>query len=57
MCAESISGTLSTGDRLTVAGTDPGNSYDSDVIVDDARLFNVALDGSQVLQAMATPVS
>ncbi|HET9411712.1 MAG TPA: LamG domain-containing protein [Candidatus Saccharimonadales bacterium] len=55
--SSSISGTLSTGDRLTVAGTDPGNSYDSDVIVDDARLFATALDGAQVSFAMATPVS
>lgn len=55
--SSSISGTLSTGDRLTVAGTDPGNSYDSDVVIDDARLYNSALDAAQVAFAMATPVS
>ena len=55
--SSSVSGTLSTGDRLTVAGTDPGNSYDSDVIIDDARLFNTALNGTQISQAMATPVT
>lgn len=55
--SSSISGSLSTGDRLTVAGSDPGNTYDSDVIIDDARLFNTALNGTQVSQAMATPVT
>ena len=55
--SSSISGTLSTGDRLTVAGTDPGNSYDADVTVDDVRLFNTSLEAAQVALAMNTPVS
>jgi len=55
--SSSVSGSLSTGDRLTVAGTDPFNTYDSDVIIDDARLFNSALDAAQVALAMSTPVS
>lgn len=52
----SVSGALGTGDRLTVGGTDPGNSYDSDVVIDDARLFSTALDAAQITLAMTTPV-
>lgn len=53
----SVSGTLSTGDRLAVAGSDPFNTYDSDVIMDDVRLFSTAIDASQISLAMSTPVS
>jgi len=53
----SLSGIVGDGDRLTVGGTDPGNSYDSDVIIDDARVFGVALTAAQVSAAMSTPVS
>lgn len=53
----SLSGTVGDGDRLTVGGTDPGNSYDSDIIIDDARVYGVALTAAQVSAAMATPVS
>lgn len=55
--SSSVSGTVSNGDRLAVAGNDPSNTYDSDVIVDDARIFNTALSAAQVSLAMATPVS
>lgn len=55
--SSSVSGTLSPGNRLAVSGTDPGNSYDSDVIIDDARLFGTALTAIQVSAAMSTPVS
>ena len=53
----SISGTLGTGDQLSVAGSSPGNAYDSDVVVDDVRLFGSVLDATQISAAMATPVS
>lgn len=52
-----VSGTLSPGDRLTIAGTDPSNTYDSDVIIDDARIFGSALTATEVLSAMSMPVS
>lgn len=55
--SSSTSGALSPGDRLTIAGNVASNSYDTDVIIDDARLFNVALDAAQVSSAMTTPVS
>jgi len=53
----SFSGTVGMGDRLTVAGNSPGNAYDSDVVVDDVRIFSVALDATQVASMMTTPVS
>lgn len=53
----SYSGTLGTGDRITVAGTDPINSYDSEVTVDDVRVFSTALTSAEVSSAMSTPVS
>ena len=55
--SSSLSGTVGDGDRITVGGSDPGNSYDSDVIIDDARVFGTALNAAQVSYAMATPVS
>jgi hypothetical protein len=51
------SGVLRTGDLLTVAGTDPFNSYDSDVVVDDVRLFSSAQTAAQISLAMSTPVA
>ena len=53
----SYTGTLGTGDRITVAGTDPVNSYDSEVTVDDVRVFSTALTAAEVSSAMSTPVS
>src|SRR5690606_791373 len=55
--SSAFSGAISLVDRLTVGGTDPGNAYDSDVTIDDVRLFSTALDASQIALAMATPVS
>lgn len=55
--SSTISGALSPGDRLAVAGSDPANTYGSDVIIDDVRLFNTALSAAQVSSAMSTPVS
>lgn len=55
--SSSFSGTLGTGDRITIAGTDPVNSYDSEVAVDDARVFSTALTATEVASAMSTPVA
>lgn len=55
--SSSVSGTLSTGDKLVVAGTDPFNTYGSDVTMDDARVFGTALDATHISLAMSTPVS
>jgi len=50
-------GTLTPGDFFTVAGNGPGNSFGSDVVVDDVRIFSTALDASQITFAMNTPVA
>ena len=55
--SSSASGTLGTGDKLAVAGSDPANTYGSDVVIDDARLFATALDATHITLAMTTPVS
>lgn len=53
----SYSGTLGTGDRIAVAGTDPVNTYNSQVTIDDVRVFSTALTAAEVSSAMSTPVS
>lgn len=55
--SSSFSGTLGTGDRIAIAGSDPVNSYDSEVTVDDVRVFSTALTATEVSTAMSTPVS
>lgn len=55
--SSSFSGTLGTGDRLAIAGNDPVNSYDSESVVDDARIFSTALTATEVSTAMSTPVA
>lgn len=55
--SSSFSGTLGTGDRIAIAGSDPVNSYDSEVTVDDVRVFSTALTVTEVSTAMSTPVS
>ena len=55
--SSSFSGTLGTGDRLAIAGSDPVNTYASQVTVDDARVFSTALTATQVSAAMSMPVS
>src|SRR6478672_12004267 len=45
--SSSVSGALSPGNRLAVAGSDPANTYDSDVTMDDARIFSTALTAAQ----------
>jgi hypothetical protein len=51
----SASGNIGQGDELCVAG---GliTEYDTDVVVDDIRVYNVALTPGQVLTGMNTPV-
>jgi len=55
--SSSFSGTLGTGDRITIAGTDPVNTYASQVTVDDARVFSTALTATEVSTAMSAPVA
>lgn len=55
--SSSFSGTLGTGDRITIAGTDPVNTYGSQVTVDDVRVFSTALTATEVASASSTPVA
>jgi hypothetical protein len=50
-------GAITAGDGLYVAGWSLSSPEDTDVIVDDARVFNTALTGAQIVTAMNTPVS
>jgi hypothetical protein len=50
-------GAITTGDGLYVAGWSLSSPEDTDVVIDDARVFNVALTGAEVTAAMNTPVS
>lgn len=50
-------GTITSGDGLYVAGWSLTTPEDTDVIVDDARVFNVALSAAEVTAAMNTPVT
>lgn len=53
-------GTITPGDGLTICGPDSGNSgssYNARLVIDDVRVFNVALTGSEITAAMNTPVS
>jgi hypothetical protein len=52
----SNSGSISTGDAFYVAGWNTASPYDTDVVVDDVRVFNVALTQAEVTAAMNTPV-
>jgi hypothetical protein len=51
-----LSGTVSPGDALYVAGWNTVSPYNSLVDVDDVRVFNSALSLAQVNAAMSTPV-
>jgi hypothetical protein len=53
----SASGILSPSDAFYIAGWNGTSSYDTDVVVDDVRIFNTALTQTQVNAAMATPVA
>lgn len=50
-------GTVSPGNAFYVAGWNAVSPYDTDVVVDDVRVFNTALTLAQVSAAMTTPVS
>ncbi len=53
-------GTITPGDALAVCGPDSGNSgssYNARLVIDDVRVFNVALSGAEVTAAMNTPVA
>jgi len=49
-------GLIGQGDALCIAGGMFDGSYDSDVIVDDVRVYNNALTQSQIVTGMNTPV-
>lgn len=51
------SGTLGTTDFLCVAGGNSNGQYDSDVVVDDVRVYNSALTPGQIVTGMNTPVA
>lgn len=51
------SGTVSPGDAIWIAGWNSVSPYPTDVVIDDVRVFNVALTASEVTSAMNTPVS
>lgn len=57
LTSNSASGSVSAGDEFRVAGWNANSPYDTDVIVDDVRVFNSALTSEQVTLAMNTPVS
>jgi len=50
-------GAITTGDGLYVAGWSLSSPEDTDVVVDDARVFSVALTSAEVIAAMNTPVA
>lgn len=50
------SGSIGQGDALCVAGG-MVTEYDTDVVVDDIRVYNVALTSAQILTGMNTPVA
>jgi len=52
----SASGSIGQGDALCVAGGMVDAEYDTDVAVDDIRVYDTALTPGQILTAMATPV-
>jgi hypothetical protein len=49
-------GLVSTGDVFAVAGNDPNNSFGTDVVVDDVRIYSTALSAAEVSIAMNSPV-
>ena len=53
--AISQSGALGTGDGFYVAGR-PAGTHDTDVEIDDVRVFDVALSRNQIIYAMNRPV-
>ena len=50
-------GTVGTGDAFYVAGWSATLPYDTDVDVDDVRVFSSALSRGQIVYAMNTPVA
>lgn len=51
------SGAIGQGDALCITSGIFDGSYDSDVVVDDIRVYNVALTPGQVQTGMNTPVA
>lgn len=51
------SGNIGQGDALCLAGGMFDGSYDSDVVLDDVRVYNSALTPGQIVTGMNTPVA
>ena len=52
-------GTITPADALSICGPDSGNSgssYNARLVIDDVRVFSVALTGAEIVAAMNTPV-
>jgi hypothetical protein len=52
----SAAGVINTIDLLCIAGGDVNGNYDSDVVVDDVRVYDSALTAGQIVTGMNTPV-
>jgi hypothetical protein len=50
-------GSIGTGDAFYVAGWNTVTPYDTDVDVDDVRVFSTALNQGQIIYGMNTPVA
>jgi hypothetical protein len=55
--SDARTGLITTGDIFTVAGNGPNNTFSSDVVVDDVRIYSTALSAIEVGVAMNTPVA
>lgn len=53
----SQTGNIGQGDALCFAGGMFDGSFDSDVVIDDARVYNSALTAGQIVTGMNTPVA
>lgn len=51
------SGVINTIDFICIAGGDTNGNYDSDVVVDDVRVYDSALMAGQIVTGMNTPVA
>jgi hypothetical protein len=50
-------GVINTIDFICIAGGDTNGNYDSDVVVDDVRVYDSALTAGQIVTGMNTPVA
>lgn len=50
-------GNIGQGDALCLAGGMANGDYDSDVVIDDVRVYHAALTAGQIVTGMNTPVA